>query len=260
MKYIFLFFGLLFCHIHSAQIHIEKKIEMKIERIYADHFDNFYVIYQNSLIKYNSDGENPIYFQPESREKFSIADLKNPYKVLLFSPQENRLIILDKNLSEINTIFLEEKANVSNDIVITSSMSGGYFIYDNYRNELIKLNAMFEEEYRKELLSVSKIDFVLDLASKMILHSETGELFSYEYSTDSHSKLAMSLKTDYIQTLTDMLIYYSPEKHTLEFSDYQFINLSVINLPDDIEIIDAVFGNKKIFFYDHTYIYIASME
>ena len=129
-------------------------IPVKAKAISADHLQNTYVITEdNEVIKYNAAGDVLFRFNDNTQGELTFLDPSNPLNLLLFYPDFQTLIILDRTLSEQTRLNLLDL-----DIPQVTSMGWSrdnqIWIYDDLNFKLKKINTRKEITASSENLSL----------------------------------------------------------------------------------------------------------
>lgn len=237
---------------------IEKTIEIRADKLFADQFDNVYIVSGNTLIKYNSSGQKPISFTSETGEEITKVDIRNPYKVLLFSDIQNKLIILDNNLSVINKDNLLLNQTISNQILICSAYDSGYWIYDKTESRLIKLSSDFKVEFTTDLYFKTYPEDMIAGKTYLLFKSEAGILLKYNYITKNIKEYKDILIYKTFNLNNDLISYFDKSLNKIILFDINTGSFTKeIRLKKTTE--DAVVGRNKIFFSDSVNVYISSL-
>ena len=261
MRYLSLFLFLLLCNISDCQVIIEKTISIEAKIIYADNLDNFYVLSDNAFIKYNSEGEQISTYYPKGGEEITYADIRNPFKIIVFFSKQNKIVLLDNNLIPIkNDIFLDE-ADIFGNALIVGATIGGYWVYDKITGQLLKLNSDFKLQHKKDLHTIYDIVSIENNSTHIFLQSDSGRIIYYNYITANWDYFYSIIKKNYT-VRDDIVTYYSEKEHAMIIIKIlnDAFSVDTVKLPEDIEIIDAAHGNSKIFFFDESKIYISSIK
>ena len=259
MNYFFLYIlsGLIQNPVDTIPV-FEKLISINAELIYADHFDNLYVINENVLSKYNSKGEIVCSYFPEESVEISDIDVQNPYKIIVCFEKQNKIIFLDNNLSSINNALLFETLELFGDILFTRASDGTYWIYDNLHNKLIKTDSKFNIVHKKNLNINIEIKNIKSNRDYVFLRTSNGKILFYNYKlNDFEDLLPLSISSSFFIT-GSILSYFNNQ--TLELINIINLSRKKIKLPESVNIIDAVIGSEKIFFFDNSDIYISSVK
>ncbi len=260
MKYINFIIFIYFFNTAESQVVIEQTIDIQARNIYADNFDNLYVLSDNAFVKYNSEGEKLAAFYAEGGEEITYADVRNPFKIIVIFEQQNKLLILDNNLTPVSNDILLDETDVFGDALLCGATIGGYWIYDKVNNQLLKLNSVFDTEYKKSLFTKLNIISITDNASNIFSQTDSGRIYSYDYISGNPGYMPEINVAGDFSVKDDVLIYFNTYFHRLEFINLSQKNQTIIMLPKEIEIIDATTGNTRIFFFDDTKVYVSSKK
>jgi len=95
-----------------------------------DNLGNIYLINSNVVTKYDANMNFLCAYDNYPAGSMSSIDTHNPFKVIVFYSEYNKLIYLDSKLSELySPIFLED-AKLYNTKVVCSSSFGGFWVFD----------------------------------------------------------------------------------------------------------------------------------
>jgi|GEM_PF-3140366 hypothetical protein len=217
---LFFFFNVAF-----GQMSVEQKLNIKAQSIYADQADNLYVISNNKLIKYNSDGKQLFEFISPESENITSANVEDPLKILVFYQNQNRILFLDNQLIAITEQYISEKTGTINENILCRSTIGGYWLYDNYNSVLHKLNSDFKTEYSQ--------NFSFGISYESISENGSTIVFKNEKKTNTYNYLTQ----EFLKTEIDETVF-----------------------PPNIFVINSVKGKKKIFLHDAEFVYICKSE
>ncbi|MCF6366835.1 MAG: hypothetical protein L3J35_11595 [Bacteroidales bacterium] len=243
-----------------GQVVTENVINVKADIIFADGFDNLYVLSENSFIKYNSKGKEIFSFYPEAGDKITNADVRNSLKVILFFEDQNKIIVLDNKLSKISNEIYLDKFNIFGDAVICGSTIGGYWIYDNINSRLLKLNVDFILEYKKDLNISEEIISISDNSENVFLQKSSREFISYDFNAGVTEDMQIYKASERYSFINDEIVFYSGNVHGLTFFNWKKSEYRYIKLPKDISITNAVLGKSKVFFFNKYKVYISKIR
>ncbi len=243
-----------------SQVEIEKTIAFKTEQIFNDPFGYIYTLYGNEFVKMNSDGEPMCVYQHEKRNRISGGDIKNPFKILLFIEDTDEIVILDQYLSKIDAFTIKDRMDLTEDAIVIGSESGGYLLFDTFNSQLIKTSASFKPEYLFEIRTDSNVQRLIEFDGKIYVHFESGALSYYDFESGELSEIRVFKTHHTFHIAGQQVSIYNTEKHRIEFYDSGFMFLSFIDLPADLQIIDAVYLNEKVVFIDGESLYISRVK
>ena len=142
----------------------------KNNQIEIDQYGYFYIIDQDNLIKYDSEGHTLYRYSNKLLGNIDQIDISNPLRPLLFYKDQGLIIVLDNTLSQQKEpISLNELGLYQTSCIANSNFDNGIWLYDIDVNEIIKINHLSQVNYRSGNLSVliPNIEFpILNLKEK----------------------------------------------------------------------------------------------
>jgi hypothetical protein len=97
---------------------------------------------RTELVKYNSEGKMINRYSNLSLGIIHSVDVSNPLRILVFYRQRQALVFLDSQLSQNgNPIYLEQSGLQSISLVCSSSMSNGFWVFNESNFELYRFNS-----------------------------------------------------------------------------------------------------------------------
>lgn len=113
--------------------------------ITVDDLGNVYLVHNNNtLTRYNSDGDSSAFFGRVLNGDIGAVDASNPLRVLVYYPQYSRIVVLDRMLSQKADIDLR-RLQLYNAPAIAGSADGNIWVYDPFNARLHKINEQQEE-------------------------------------------------------------------------------------------------------------------
>ncbi len=241
-----------------GQVTIEKALKISAEKVYTDNYDNFYVLNDNILTKYNKEGNKIGSFSSENGKEISFVDTKNPQKVLVFFKNDNEIQLLDSHLSQLNKTISLNELNIFNDALINVANIGGYWVFDQTKKQLLKLNEKFKLEYTKNINTNSKIISMNNNSEDIFFMNNSGGLLAYNINTNNIIELPVYKLFSNFIIIEDNIVCYQSNIHGLKFQNIITGKSKSIKLPKKVNITNAVIGNQKIFFFNKTKLYISN--
>ncbi len=127
----------------------------KNNQIEIDQYGYFYIIDQDNLIKYDSEGHTLYHYSNKLLGNIDQIDISNPLRLLLFYKDQGLIIVLDNTLSQQKEpISLNELGLYQTSCIANSNFDNGIWLYDIDVNEIIKINHLSQINYRSGNLSV----------------------------------------------------------------------------------------------------------
>ena len=144
------------------------KIRTEAEFISTDSFGQLYIYANNSLKKYNKNGILLSIFSDQSNGKISSIDVSDPYILLLFYQDLNRIVFLDDRLAPIGSPIDLDNLEIFNVSTVCKSKNFAVWIYDRFDDRLIQYG--FNP---KGIMQELKLD-PLNLEKEVIFMVESG--------------------------------------------------------------------------------------
>ncbi len=129
-------------------------IPIEAKSIATDHLQNIYAITNNNeIVKYNSKGQELFRFNENTQGNLAFVDTSNPLNLLLFYPDFQTVLLLDRTLTEQVRIGLQNL-----DIPVVTAIGWArdnqIWIYDELNFKLKKINTKEELTASSENLSL----------------------------------------------------------------------------------------------------------
>jgi hypothetical protein len=110
----------------------------------TDVLDNFYVIDQNNLYRYDADGRLLYTHSTLNDGNFTSVDVTDPLKILLFSRDFGHIRYLDNTLSANGDVISLTDFGFVNASLACNSYESGVWIYDPVSIQLVRFNNNFQ--------------------------------------------------------------------------------------------------------------------
>ena len=124
----------------------------KNNQIEIDQYGYFYIIDQDNLIKYDSEGHTLYHYSNKLLGNIDQIDISNPLRPLLFYKDQGLIIVLDNTLSQQKEpISLNELGLYQTSCIANSNFDNGIWLYDIDVNEIIKINHLSQVNYQREI-------------------------------------------------------------------------------------------------------------
>ena len=115
-----------------------KTITQKTQAFTTDALQNVYIITpENTLIKYDTDGNEVFRYAAKTNGKLETIDASNPFNILLYYPDFQTLVTLDRTLTETGTYNLYD-LQIAQPTAVALSDVNEIWIYDNAPFQLRK--------------------------------------------------------------------------------------------------------------------------
>ena len=113
---------------------------LEADEIYIDPLDNIYLVSKlDEIVKLNANGQPQFRFQDQKLGNLSLVDVSNPFNVLLYYPEFQVIVILDRTLNESGRVRLSAFGLFDVEAVGMSS-DNQFWIFDELNGTLKKIN------------------------------------------------------------------------------------------------------------------------
>jgi hypothetical protein len=139
---------------------VVQEIKEKCLQVRIDQLGSAYGIRNGEIVKWDKGGQEWTRYSNKLIGSDLQLDVTNPMKVLLFSPDQMRLIFLDSRLGELReevNLFREGYEQVS---LAATSHSNGFWLYDPINFQLIRYDQYFKKERTSlNLAQILRLEF-----------------------------------------------------------------------------------------------------
>ena len=114
----------------EAQYFVPWSKDVDASAVEVDRLGNIYLVKNNVVAKYDADMNFLCAYDNYPAGSMSSLDVSNPFKVIVFYSEFNKLIYLDSKLAELRSPILLDDAELYNTKVVCSSSFGGFWVFD----------------------------------------------------------------------------------------------------------------------------------
>jgi len=152
------------------------KIEFKGDFFKTDYLNNIYLVDGPNIDKQNFISGQKYHYNNEFLGNISSLDVINPFRILAYYKDFNQFIILDNTLSPISEPVNIDKLDVINCKAICTSKSGGFWIFDKRKCQLLYFDRNLQMQHKS--LSIGYLLNQLEI-EKDILYIEENNNYVY---------------------------------------------------------------------------------
>jgi hypothetical protein len=219
------------------------------DRFCADHLGNIYFIDGHKIIKVEPQPYKSLEYGSFASGPITAADVSNPFQIMVFYRDFNRVVFLDNKLSRLRSPINLSDMGIEQAVLVCSSVSGGIWIFSDRDNRLVYFDDQLHLTHQS-----------------MILGSIAGSLGKPVYMTEAQNQLYLYvprkgiLVFDRFASYLTTIPYSGPERFQvmggkiIYFSDGELTSLDIesrevrsIDLPEKIKIDDARLQPKRLF-------------
>ena len=209
------------------------EIKEKTDGVVMDNMEHVYIYDATNIKKYDKIGTLLFSYSALSTGKISSVDVYNPFKVMVFSKDFERLVFLDNKLA------IQQSTSVLSDLNILSacvcmSYDNGFWVYDESKKQLFRYDAQYNLRNTSQIISnfVEKdIEplFIKETNSGFLLlnDKENGILIFDRFGTYLKS---IPIFTDYFDVYNNQILYI--ENDLLHSIDIQTLQQGNMPLPE----------------------------
>ena len=131
-------------HSVMAQDFVSWSKDVDASALEIDRLGNIYLIKDNIVKKYDADMSFLCAYDNYPAGSLSSLDVSNPFKVIVFYSEFNKLMYLDSNLAELRSPIMLDDAALYNTKVVCSSSYGGFWVFDEQNVCVRRVDASLE--------------------------------------------------------------------------------------------------------------------
>lgn len=208
---------------------------------YTDHLENIYFIDGYKLLKIDTATGEVMEFGSYSAGEISLADVSNPFQIMVFYRDFNRVVFLDNKLSRLRSEISLSELGVEQAVLACTSGRGGMWIFSDRDSRIIYFDQQLRNTHQSMIIGA-----VAGVTGKPVSMTEAqNRLYLY---IPRKGILVFDRFASYITTVP----YSGPERFRvtgsdiLYFADGKLISMDIesgeetrLDLPSDVEIDDA---------------------
>lgn len=242
---------------------LEKELDYKADFFTSNQLGNLYIIKNTELKKVDFENNQEKNYSNSLFGKISTVDVSDPFRTLLFYKDFNKIVFLDKNLSEIISPIILDDLGYYNVLSVCQSVNGGFWLFDQSLSQLVyidkNLNTVKKSSQLSDLLRQNieqKQVFMLEKNDYIYLGiNGEGVLLFDNYGT--YLKTFPLLNSGVFQVSNGIISYYKEGK--LYFYNTNNFTENNITLPKH-DCIQVRLENKRLFIQTKEKIFIYKLN
>lgn len=156
---LFACFTILMLRMEAQQWKLLQTIPLEALRVELDQLNNLYVIQPGEIIKYNKAGVELSRYSNKLIGEAIHLDVSNPMKVVLYAPDQMKVITLDSRLGEISDPINLFQKGFEQITLVGNSFNNHLWMYDPIQWRLLRLGPQLEQErVSLNLAQITKVD------------------------------------------------------------------------------------------------------
>lgn len=200
-----------FLQLQAQDFELLKSIPTNANAITSDHFGNFYAYGEYKLTKFDINGDKLSEFEDYKSGKITYVDATDPLKTLIYYEDFMVLKVLDKTLSVISSIALNDLGFFSVN-AIAHARDGNFWLFDNANFKLKKIDEnggmLYESENFNMLFNAAvQPQQILDYERTLYLNDPKKGIYLFDR-FGVYKKMIPLLNVDKIQIIQTMILYF----------------------------------------------------
>ncbi|MFO7617493.1 MAG: hypothetical protein R6V75_09600 [Bacteroidales bacterium] len=130
----FIVLSLLILHWQAVSAHTQpdtlRRWEGRYDQVACDPAGNIYLARGAALVKYGPAGDSLYSWSDPESGRISRADAGDPFRILVYQPDFNRLRLLNNRLAPLSPVIHVDDLGITNPLALCSSRQGGLWILD----------------------------------------------------------------------------------------------------------------------------------
>jgi hypothetical protein len=262
MKKLFIIVAILLCGaFHMNDYVLISTINGQVSFMTSDNLGSLYLVVNNELKKYNSEGILQKTYSDKAHGSLSFIDASDPLNVLLHYKDFRQIIFLDNMLSVKGSPILLDNLKVLQPTLVCNSYESGFWIYDQQEFQIVRFDKSLAITNQSgnivQLTGIQiKPNFMIELSGRVYLNDpDNGILIFDKFGTYSKTLPFKNLTS--FQLMDDNIIYYK-DSQLVQYNMKTFEDHSM-NLPAK-DIIHAIYEKERLFLQDSSSVKIYSMK
>lgn len=235
----------------AQEMKLEKiaAVEVSGSLITADNLGYIYLVSESTLKKFDADGNLLFTYTELSDGKIQSVDVGDALKIMIFNPDFGKIKFLDNKLSLKKDFILLSDLGYPNATLVAGSHDNGFWLFDPLTNQVVRHDNNLQQTH-----SSGNISDITGFEINPVFMTETGNnLYVYDpgngilvfdrYATFMRLLPFKNLKS--FQVFSGRIIF--SEGKNLKLFDLKTFEESSVAIPENEEIINALWNNDRIY-------------
>lgn len=233
----------------------------------VDELSNIYIVdKKNGITKYNETGDSIAFFQQLINGPIASLDVTDPMRLLVYYPNFNKVLLLDRMLGLNSTIDLK-LMGINQPSAVATAKDGGFWVYDYSQFKMLKFDRQMKKvvesnDLRLVMTDVPKFNLILEHENELWALSDVNVLFVFTRYGELVNTYPLGLEEEIInmQREGNQLIY-STNKNAFVFdiNSQQKKNISLTPLIKQ-EIKGIEFTKDKVYLLQKDGVYTFQIQ
>lgn len=217
------------------------------DMVVADNFSNVYTLSKNRLLKFGPDGKYQFPYEEFRYGKMGMLDVTNPLKLLVYFPDFQTVVTLDRFLSPLTNYNFTERGYV-NITAIASSVDGRMWFYDNVDFKLKKTDEsgrIFRESQPLNVItgSAPNPNFMVEKERQVYVNDPQQGIYVFDF-FGSYIKTIPLKGLQRFQVFQNQIVYFDGKQ--LKTYNPMTFEWKELNLPDSTDVVHAAIEKERL--------------
>lgn len=217
----------------AQELALLRTLPLSARYLTADGVGNLYVVLpDNTIVRYDENGDSTGNYKSVINGTIGQVDATNPLRILVYYPDYNKLVLLDKMLTPISEVAIQHFSPTGARIV-ASAADGAIWMYDGFQAQLKKIDITLQKvvssnDLRQELQTVLTPGFMVE-HNRQVYMSDTAKGI---YIFDRYGNFVQSIPLQgihYFQPMGSHIVYLKND--TLYAWDMEKIKSAALHIP-----------------------------
>jgi hypothetical protein len=227
------------------------------QKFYPDHIENIYFIDDHRIIKLESNTGNRLEYGSLSAGTITWADVSNPFQILVFYRDFNRILFLNNRLAPLRREINMSNLGIDKAILVCSSGQGGVWVFSEQDNRVVYFDQQLQRSHQS--MNINSIvgtglqpDYMIEFQNRLYLHVPFEGILVFD-------RLATYLKTipyagpSRFRVMDSQIIYF--DQGNLISLDFEGAVIRNLYLPADIRVDYADIQPERLYVLSGSLIY-----
>jgi len=259
MKTIFKIVVIIFCFAlktNAQELKLENVGTVKVSGNYmtADNLGYIYIVNGSTLQKFDTNGIILFTYTELSDGKISGIDVSDPLKIMIFNSDFGKIKFLDNKLSLKKDFILLSDLGYQNATLACLSYENGFWLYDPMSNQIVRFQSNLKQSQSSESINnIAQLEiapvFMCEINNTLYLYDPNNGILMFDrYATYMHLWPFKEIHS--FQVFPSQLLLGG--KNEVRFFDIKTFEESAISIPEEEEIINAVWNNQRLYILTKT--------
>ncbi len=245
---IYIFISIILLFFNNDNIIIEKRIKIICDFLTIDKIGNIYCVRNNTITKIDNNGKILGKFSGSLHEGITCIDAGDPFKIMLFQKDINKIFFLNNKLSRIGIEINLYDFDIYETAATCKSADGGFWLIDSEKKVLCKFNSLFRLDFEKQLFNIEQntVTGMKETEDKLYIDTKQNGIHIFDLLGNKITKLLLNTNGNF-QVIDNSVIYFDKSESELVKFNITDKDSEKINIPKSLLCLDAICIENKLF-------------